>query len=114
MKESNKVRNIIKSALKGFLNESKVATEDSPLGFYHISNALMPTKFFKKLDELGIKYNHDAYFNVIEVFVADNNEGSVVRKLALSDIFEADDIQDDDLPYMTPEEIGDAMIIKLK
>lgn len=104
----------IKTNIDGFLNESKVASNESPIGFYTIANALSPDDFFNKLDELGIEHKHDGYSNLIEVFVKDINEGSIVRELALSDIFEADDISDDDLPYMTPEEIGDAMEIKLK
>lgn len=98
---------------KQFLNESKVASDDSPIGFYTIANALSPDNFFKALDALGIKHAHDKYTNLITVSVKDEDEASVVRDLALSDVLEADDIEDDDLPYMTPDEIGDAMEIKL-
>lgn len=97
-----------------FTNESKVATEESPLGFYTIANAVMPTEFFKKLDGLGIKYTHDKYKNFIEVMVNNEQEGTMARNIALSGIFEADDIEEEDLPYMTPSEIGDAMEIRMK
>lgn len=96
-----------------FLNESKVASDDSPLGFYTIANALSPENFFKALDELGIKYTHDKHANLITVSVKDKDQASMIRDLALSDALEADDIEAADLPYMTPEEIGDAMEIKL-
>lgn len=105
--------NKIKSWSK-FLNESKVASDESPIGFYHICNSLKPDNFFSKLNELGIEYKHDGFSNFIEVFVSDINEGSIVRELSMSDIFEADDIAEDDMPYMVPGEIGDVMEIKIK
>lgn len=100
---------------KDFLNESKVATDESPLGFYLISNALMPDEFFSLLKERGIEFTHDEYRNLIEVLVDDLEQAKYARQIALDfDIFDASDIDEDDLPYMTPDEIGDAMEIKLK
>lgn len=67
----------IKTNIGGFLNESKVASDESPLGFYTIANALSPDSFFDRLDELGIEHKHDGYSNLIEVFV---NDGDDVEK----------------------------------
>lgn len=112
--KSNMGGKFIKTKIEGFINESKVASDESPIGFYTIANAILPIKFFNRLNELNIEHKHDKYSNFIEVFVKDMEEAYIVRKLALGDTLEADDISDDDLPYMTPEEIGDAMEIKLK
>jgi hypothetical protein len=97
------------------LNESKVATDVSPLGYYTIANALMPTQLFNELRKLNIEYRHDRYANFIELFVSDLDEASFVRSMILSDIFEADDIEDADLPYMVTDRLpDDALEIKLK
>lgn len=97
-----------------FLNESKTASNDSPIGYYTIANALMPNKFFEKLDELNINYTHDKYANFIEIFVNNIDEATLVRNLAISDIFEAKDIDDSMLPYIIDDGPGDIMEIKLK
>lgn len=99
---------------KDFLAESKVADDNSPIGFYHISNALDPADLFIELDKLNIYYNHNRFPNIITIEVSDLDQAKIVRDLILSDIFEADDITEEDLHYMTPEEIGDALEIKLK
>jgi len=96
------------------VNESKVATNESPLGYYTTANALHPEKLFKKLDENGIGYKHDTYSNFIEVFVEDIDQAKLVRELSLDMyIFEADDIDDDDLPYIEEDGPGDMMEIKM-
>lgn len=97
---------------KQFTNESKVANIDNPFGFYTICNSLMPDDFFNCLKENHIKYKHDGYRNYIEVFVKDLNEASFVRELALSDIFIADDIDNEDLQYLL-ENQDDCLEIKL-
>jgi len=97
------------------INESKVATNESPLGYYLICNSLAPDRLFKLLEEKGIEYKHDTYVNFIEVFVKDIEEAQFVREKALDmDIFEADDIKEDDLPYIEEDGPGDIMEIKIK
>ena len=106
---------ILKRYKNFLIKESKVATNDSPIGFYTIANALSPDEYFKLLEENGIDYKHDTYRNFIEVFVNDEQQAKYAREKALDmDILEADDIEEDDLPYMTPDEIGDVMEIKMK
>ena len=97
---------------KQFTNESKVANIDNPFGFYTICNSLMPDEFFLKLNEYNISYKHDGYRNYIEVFVKNLEEASLVRELALSDIFIADDIDHEDLRYLL-ENQDDCLEIKL-
>jgi hypothetical protein len=101
---------------KDFLiKESKVASNDSPLGFYHTCNALSPEMFFEKLEEKGIEYKHDAYANFIEVFVDNLDQAKYAREMALDmDVFEADDIDEDDLQYIEEDGPGDMMEIKMK
>lgn len=99
----------MKTKFYSFLYESKVATDDSPIGFYTIANALEPSILFEKLDELGILYMYDKYSNFIEVLVKNIDEAKVARELVLSDIFEADDIEPDSLQYIN----DDALEIKL-
>lgn len=103
---------------KDFLiKESKVATDESPLGYYDIANAVMPDDYFKLLEEQGIEYKHDAYRNFIEVFVENEEQASFARKNALDyKIFDASDVDEDHIKYEweTPEDIGDAMEIKMK
>lgn len=95
-------------------NESKVASNESPLGYYTIANALDPEDFFEKLNERGISYKHDPYPNFIEVFVKDMDEAKYVREKALDMyIFEADDIDDRDLPYIEKDGPNDMMEIKM-
>lgn len=92
----------------------KVASDNSPIGFYTIANAVSPEDFFMSLNKMNIKYKHDEYANFIEVYVKDEIEAKIVRDIALSEVFEADDITIEDIPYMSdPEEIGDAMEIKM-
>ena len=100
----------------GKINESKVASDDSPLGYYTTANALMPDELFEKLDELGVEHKHDRYANFIEVFVKDEEEGKKVRKLVLDiDVFEADDIDDGFLEHDVEKgDEGDMLEIKLK
>jgi hypothetical protein len=96
------------------VNESKVATDESPLGYYLTCNALSPKMFFEKLEEKGIEYKHDTYANFIEVFVKDIDEAKYAREIALDmDVFEVDDIESDDLPYIKEDGPGDMMEIKM-
>lgn len=101
----------MKITLNSFLNESKVATDDSPIGYYTIANALEPSELFEKFNELDISYKHYTYSNFIEVLVKDINEAKVARELVLSDIFEADDIEPESLEYVS-DDILEIKIIK--
>jgi len=106
--------NLIKNL--GKINESKVATDDSPIGYYNIANALMPTELFDELDKLDIEYNHNTYANFIEIFVKDVEEGKKVRELVLDiDVFEADDVDLEFIEHDVEEgDEGDMLEIKMK
>lgn len=93
-------------------NESKVASNDSPLGFYTIANALMPIELFEKLDKDLIKYTHDEYRNYIIIYVKDIEEGINVRNYILDEMFEADDIDEDEVQYHLNDP-NDVLEIKL-
>lgn len=89
-------------------NDTLVPTDNSPYGYYHISNALEPTELFKQLDIINIKYDHDHYHNIINIYTDDIQYAKHVRKLILSDIFEADSIDHMDLEFVDD---GDYLII---
>ena len=100
-----------------FVNESKVATDESPLGYYDIANAVMPDEMFNKLETLEIKWKHDRYRNLIEIFVKDESEAKIVRDMVLDMyVLDGSDIDEDHLKYEWPtkDDIGDALEIKLK
>jgi hypothetical protein len=99
------------------INESKVATDEDPIGYYDICNAVMPDGLFNKLEALDIPYTHDTYSNLIEVTVKNIEEGKVVREMVLdTDVLDASDIDKDHLKYEweTEDDIGDALEIKIK
>jgi len=99
------------------INESKVATDDDPIGYYDSANALMPDNLFGKLDEMGIKHERDAYRNITTVHVETIEQGKEVRKMVLDYmIYDGSDIDEDHLKYEweTEDDIGDALEIKLK
>lgn len=80
-----------------FINEHKVASDESPYGFYDICNSIPPDDLFKELEKLGIKYTHDAWRNFIKIYT---DKGKMVRDLLLGDVvYDAVDIDKDELPY---------------
>lgn len=91
-----------------FLNESKVASDESPYGYYTIANAIPAKDFVNELDNLGIKWTFDWYSNFIKVFT---DKGELVRKLVLSDLLEADDIDNRDMPYIIEDGPNDMLEI---
>ena len=94
-----------------FLNESKVASNKSPYGYYTIANSISLKGFVIELNKLGIKWSHDSYSNFIQVFT---DKGDLVREMVLSDLLEADDIEYEDMPYIREDGPNDMLeIVKI-